>query len=385
MISMNSFFGIEFNILTITGSALAGGGMLILLAYYWGLFSRLAFYKTDKEQAQTDFQPPVSVVICAHNERHNLERYLPEIMSQDYDDFEVVVVNDCSDDDTEELLVELSRLNPALKVVHLRQSLNFFRSKKFPLSMGIKSAKNEVLLLTDADCAPAGRNWISEMIAPYRQSDTEVVLGYGPYRRKPGLLNLLIRFDTLQIAMQYLSYALAGKAYMGVGRNLSYKKSLFLKNKGFISHYNIPSGDDDLFISQVAVKKNCRIVISDASRTFSEAKPYFGAWFRQKRRHLSTGVLYKLSTRFLLGTYVQAQWLFYAGVALLFISGSPWWFPAGFIILRLTNQLIVHRKASQQLGEGNIWMITPFAELFFMVFNPLIVFSNLVSRPYTWK
>jgi glycosyltransferase involved in cell wall biosynthesis len=382
---MESFYGITFDLLTISALSLAGAGLLIQLGYFWGLFSRLALYKRDKNLTAMSPQPPVSVVICAHNERHNLEKNLPEIMAQDYDDFEVVVVNDCSDDETEELLIELSRLNPALKVVHLRQSLNFFRSKKFPLSMGIKSAKNELLLLTDADCAPAGKHWISEMIAPYQQADTEVVLGYGPYRRKPGLLNLLIRFDSLQIAMQYLSMALAGRPYMGVGRNLSYKKSLFLKNKGFTSHYNVPSGDDDIFISQVARKRNTKIVFSEAAKTFSEAKPHFPAWFRQKRRHLSTGTLYKISTKFLLGNFIQSQWLFFVGVALLFISGSPWWLPAAFIALRLINQLIIYRKASLKLGEGKLWMITPFAELFFMLFNPLIVFSNLVSRPYTWK
>lgn len=382
---MESFYGITFDLMTMAGLTLAGLALIIQLGYLWGLFSRLAFYKSNKNQASNNFQPPVSVVICAHNERHNLEKYLPEIMAQDYDDFEVVVVNDCSDDETEELLTELSRLNPSLKVVHLRQSLNFFRSKKFPLSMGIKSAKNDILLLTDADCAPSGRNWISEMIAPYQQSDTEVVLGYGPYRRKPGLLNLLIRFDTLQIAMQYFSFALAGRPYMGVGRNLSYKKTLFLKNKGFTSHYNIPSGDDDLFISQVAKKRNTTIVCSEAAKTFSEAKPYFSAWFRQKRRHLSTGYLYKTSTKFLLGNFIQSQWLFFAGVAILLISRSPWWLPVAFIALRLISQLIIYRKVSLKLGEGNLWVITPFAELFFMVFNPLIAFSNLVSRPYTWK
>ena len=220
---------------------------IVQMCYHWGLFSRLAFHKKDNDSVNYE---PVSVIVCARDAYEYLLDLIPNILSQDYPDFELVIVNDCSQDNTEEYLKDLARFNPKINLVNLTQSLNFFQGKKFPLSMGIKSAKHDLLILTDADCLPNSDQWIKEMVATYRK-DTEIVVGYGPYFERKGLLNKLIRFDTLYIAMQYMSLALAKKPYMGVGRNLSYRKSTFMKNKGFTSHYNIPSGDDDLFISQV--------------------------------------------------------------------------------------------------------------------------------------
>ena len=378
-------FEIELNYLIIIALSLSSLGLLLQLGIYWGLYSRLGWYKQPEIPDRIGLLPPVSVVICAHNERHNLEKNLPDILSQDYDDFEVVVVNDCSDDETEELLTELSRLNPALKIVHLRQSLNFFRSKKFPLSMGIKSARNEILLLTDADCSPVGKKWITEMVRGYQKNDTEVVLGYGPYTKTKSLLNLLIRFDTLQIAMQYLSLALIGRPYMGVGRNLSYHKSLFLKHKGFTAHYNIPSGDDDLFISQVASKKNINIVIREDARMFSMPKQSFSSWITQKRRHLSTSSYYHFLTKFVLGTIIISQWIFYAGIILMLFTAVPWWIAFSLYLIRLITQMIVTKACAGQLGEGKLWLFTLFGDLFFMLFNPALVLTNRIAKPNKWK
>ncbi len=137
--------------------------------------------------------------------------------------------------------------------------------------MGIKSARYETLLLTDADCVPASENWMQLMQDGYRP-ETEIVLGYGGYHPTSSLLNRIIRFETFHAALQYLSYALAGIPYMGVGRNLSYKKDVFLRNKGFSSINQIPGGDDDLFINQVANKHNTAIVIDREAHTLSEAK-----------------------------------------------------------------------------------------------------------------
>ncbi|HPG33135.1 MAG TPA: glycosyltransferase, partial [Lentimicrobium sp.] len=201
--------------------------LLIQLAYFWLIFSRLAFYNSAKRPVN-EAKEPVSVIICAKNEYHNLVRFLPAILEQNYPEFEVVVVNDASDDDTFYLLRELADKNPRLKVINITQNLNFFTGKKFPLSIGIRSAKYDVVLLTDADCYPAGPEWLAGMQAAFT-GKTEIVIGYGPYAPQPGLLNKLIRFDTLMVAVQYMSLALSGMPYMGVGRNLAYHKSLYFK------------------------------------------------------------------------------------------------------------------------------------------------------------
>ncbi len=371
-------------LLTYIVLGIAGSSLLALLIYYWVIFSHISFYKKKKKPDLPYFWPPVSVVISARNEYLNLEKNLPLFFSQEYPDFEIVVVNDCSDDGTDELLTDLARSEPKLNVVHIRQSLNFFHGKKFPLSIGIKSAKHERLLLTDADCSPVSNQWIKSVMTGYHEK-TEVVLGYGAYHKKFGLLNALIRFDTLHIAMQYLSYALAGVPYMGVGRNLSYERRLFYKNKGFTSHYVISSGDDDLFVAQVANKKNTRVVISGESYTYSNSKKNFSSWVRQKRRHFTTSKYYSIGTKFRLGLYAFLPFVFYASSIGLFFLPVHFAIPTALLAFRLINQLIVFGGASVRLGEKSLWLITPFAELFFLFFNPILVITNLFSRQPQWR
>ena len=289
---------------------------VVQMLYYWGVFSRLAFYR--KKASDKSLYRPVSVVISAKNEFLNLQQNLPLILEQEYPDFEVVIVNDCSDDDTDYLLRDLVKRYDKLKVVNITNNVNFFTGKKFPLSMGIKSAKNEFLLLTDADCRPNSKNWIHEMQSNYTDK-TSIVLGYGAYEKKKGFLNKLIRYDSLRIAIEYFSLALSGFPYMGVGRNLSYTKKLFFENKGFTSHYRIKSGDDDLFINQAATSNNTRIEISTDSHTISEPKTNLNDWIKQKKRHLTTGKYYKTKHKFILGLFALSQLLFISGLIVLLV------------------------------------------------------------------
>ncbi len=264
---------------------LFGLAWLIQMVYYWTLYSRLAFYR---EKAKDTGMKPVSVIICAKNEYQNLLHNLPSVLEQDYPDYEVIVVNDASDDDSIELLNSLTRNYKHLRIFDLERNLNFFSGKKFPLSLGIKSARHEVILLTDADCQPSSPHWIKKIMANY-DNQTEIVLGYGTFKKTVGFLNQLIRYDAFLVAMQYLSFALAGSPYMGVGRNLSYKRDLFYRAKGFTSHYKLKSGDDDLFINRAANRGNTRIEISPDAHTISTAKASLVQWILQKRRHYTYG------------------------------------------------------------------------------------------------
>jgi glycosyltransferase involved in cell wall biosynthesis len=232
---------------------------LIQLFYYLYFFIRLAVYKPKpRSVSQTH---PVSVIICARDEAANLAKNLPGALVQQYrTTHEVIVVDDNSFDDTKYLLEEYQRTYRQLQVVQLKQEAKLIPGKKFPLSIGIKTAKHEIVLLTDADCVPASEFWIDKMQETFDEN-TEIVLGYGAYHKKAGLLNKIVRWETFHTALQYFSYALAGKPYMGVGRNLSYKKTIFYRHKGFSAHNNIPSGDDDLFINMAATKKNTKVNI----------------------------------------------------------------------------------------------------------------------------
>lgn len=375
---LTTFVFINFSMIALGIFALA---FLVQFFYYWFFFSRLAFVK---RRLGTEGFEPVSVVVSAHNEAYNLEKNLPLILEQDYPDFEVIVVNDGSHDETDAVLKLLAHKYPHLKVVNVTQSVIFFRSKKFPLSVGIKSAKNEILLLTDADCRPVSNQWIKEMQACY-DKEAEIVLGYGPYEKLPGLLNLLIRYDTFQIAIQYFSFALSGRAYMGVGRNLSYKKSLFFKHKGFINHYHISSGDDDLFINAAATRTNTRIQPNSGSYVFSEPKKTLRSWIIQKRRHFTTGRYYKPKYKSLLGIQALSAVVYYASLAYLLAIQLYWPYILVAHSLRLISRMVLFGYGAKKLNERNLYLLSPLFDAFFTFFNPFLALISIVFKIKKWK
>ena len=354
---------------------------IVQLFYYWAIYWRLGRFRSQT----ANHQPVgVSVVICAHNEYHHLKESLPLILEQDYPDFEVLVVNHSSDDDTRYLLNDLEERYPNLKTIVIKEDLNFFSGKKFPLSIGIKSAMYDLVLLTDADCKPASRDWIRHMQSAFIPN-IEVVLGYGPYYRSPGLLNKLIRFDTAHIAIQYLSYALAGVPYMGVGRNLSYLKQVFYRHNGFISQYRIRSGDDDLFINRVASSLNTAIMVHPGSYTFSDPKQSLGSWITQKKRHLSTSHLYKFQHKLLLGLYAFSLVAFY-GLFIVMMSLNWSVVPVlALFLLRLTSQYVVFSRCLKQLNEKDLLPFIPVFEIMLLLFNAGTWISNLFYKPVRWK
>jgi len=326
----------------------------------------------------------VSVVICAHNEYHHLSVNLPLILEQDYPLYEVVVVDHASDDDTSFLLADLSERYNHLKVVSIQRDLNFFTGKKFPLSIGIKSARYEIILLTDADCRPAGSQWIRLMQEAFT-TGKEIILGYGPYEHRRGLLNALIRFDTLQAAIHYLSFAMSGIPYMGVGRNLAYKKRLFYQQKGFISHYRISSGDDDLFINRVARKNNTGVQRDPGAFTYSEPKLSVGKWFTQKRRHMTTGVHYRFVHKFLLGLFSVTQLVFLVLLAVLLSLKFAWIFVLSVLLLKWVSQYIVFGLCAKRLQEKQLIAWIPLLELVSLLLLAVIIGSNVFVKPRKWK
>ncbi|MEO7524427.1 MAG: glycosyltransferase [Ferruginibacter sp.] len=327
---------------------------------------------------------PVSVIICARDEAKNLTENLPSVLAQDYKTtHEVVLVNDNSFDDSKYILEDFKRENKQLQVVELTQEATGMPGKKFPLSIGIRTAKHEIVLLTDSDCVPASEHWIENMQNAY-DDNTEIVLGYGSFQKTGSLLNKLIRWETFHSALQYFSYALAGVPYMGVGRNLSYKKTVFFRHKGFATHNNIPGGDDDLFINTAATKKNIKINIDKESFTISKPAATWKQWKTQKKRHYTTGKYYKPFHKFLLGLYAVSHFLFYPLLvsACLFYN---WQYALIIFGIRLILQAIVYWKCLHKLGEKDLFPMFLLFDLW-MFFYYFIFAPALVKKPKpTWK
>ena len=354
----------------------------IQVFYYTFFFARLAFYKsTPKINSQTH---AVSVVVCARDEAANLVKNLPGVLVQNYPStHEVVVVNDNSYDESKYILEALKKEFKQMQVVELTQEAKMIPGKKFPLSIGIKTAKHEILLLTDADCVPATENWISSMQHAYND-DTEIVLGYGPYHKKKGFLNKLIRWETFHTAIQYLSYALAGIPYMGVGRNLSYKKAVFFRHKGFSAHNHIVGGDDDLFINAAGNKKNTRINIDKESFTLSEPALSWAQWKKQKQRHYTTSKFYRPLHKFLLALYALVHFLFYPLVittAIFFI----WQWALIVLGIKWLLQGIVFYNMMKKLGEKDLFGLFIFFDIWMFVYYLIFAPALLKKQKPTWK
>jgi glycosyltransferase involved in cell wall biosynthesis len=345
-------------------------------------FLRLAFYKP---KAKNTFQThPVSVIICSRDEAANLVKNLPGALVQEYrTSHEVIVVNDNSLDESKYILEEFQRTFKQLHVIELKQEARFIPGKKYPLSVGIKTAKYEIVLLTDADCVPASEYWIQKMQEMFTDG-IEIVLGYGSLHKKKGFFNKLVRWETFHTALQYLSYAESGLAYMGVGRNLSYKKEVFFRHKGFSAHNHVPGGDDDLFINKATTKKNTTLAIDKDAFTLSEPPTSWNQWFRQKNRHYTTSKYYKGIHKFLLGLYAFSLFLFYPlFIVSLFLF--DWRIVLGVFGLRLIIQGIVIFKTTRKLNEKDLFPWFVFFDVW-MFFYYLIFASALFKKPHqNWK
>lgn len=354
----------------------------IQIFYYLGIFSRFAF---PKIQPNNPKKVPVSIIVCAKNEEENVKKLVPLLLEQNYPDFQIVLINDASSDNTLELFEEYEKQHKNIKLVNVVNNEAFWGNKKYALTLGIKAAKNEYFLFIDADCVPNSKEWISEMTSHFSQTKT-IVLGYGAYEKiKGSFLNKLIRFETMLTAVQYFSWTKVGKPYMGVGRNMAYKREEFFKTNGFINHMKVRSGDDNLFINEASNSKNTAICFSKKSFTYSVPKMTFKDWFLQKRRHFATAEHYKLFDRFQLGLFYFSQLWFVILAVFLLAIGYNWMVITSIIGFRYLVTWLVLGFSSKKLNEKDTVYFYPIIEII-LIFTQLNVFlSNIFSKPVHWK
>jgi len=334
----------------------------------------LAFFKA--KSPEKEITAATSVIICAKNEAENLKKFLPGILTQNYPDYKVIVVNDCSEDDTEMVLATLKTKYTNLYYTNIPLDRKFSHGKKLALTIGIKAATSKYLVLTDADCRVTGPNWLREIMQGFGHPGTELVLGFSPYEKSKGFTNLLTRYDTFYTAIQYLGFALSGKPYMGVGRNLAYKKELFIKNKGLQSHLHIASGDDDLFVRDTATKNNTTVVINYDAQTISIPPTSLRQWKEQKSRHLTTSGQYKNNIKWRLAMEPVCRLIFWGISIGLIIFNTFVWIAAGAILIKTGTQLFLWGRVSRQLNQPKINR----AVILFEWLHPLILLWALTGN-----
>ncbi len=357
---------------------LAFSGIQVLyLAVYLRVFVK---QRSDKKKLFV----PVSVVVCAHDEEQNLRELIPVLLQQDYHDFEIIVVEDRSNDESFDYLHEVSTQYNRVRLVSVKNKPEHVNGKKFALTLGIKAAKNDWILLTDADCYPRSTQWIKEMSGRFSE-ETDIVLGYSPYIRSSGFLNSFIRYEGLTAAIHYMGMAMLGKPYMGVGRNLAYRKNVFLNNKGFRSHLSLTGGDDDLFINEVSNSNNTKQCMGADSIVYSKPKTTWSDYYYQKLRHLSVGKHYKMADKWRLGIFNFTLIGFWLLIIPVLLNSSMIYVPLGAILLRLILLVVLTSTASRKLGDAFEAWKAPFLDFIFSIYYLVIGLVALRTNKIRWK
>ncbi len=378
------FTNVLNNTTTLVLLVLLGVTFIVLSLYYGLIFLRVACYKNKKiptpdEVSNGDF-PSVSVVIVAHNEAEFLKESLPYLLEQDYPDYEVVVVDYTSHDDTPFVLRVCSENYPILKPVSFPEDVNMFRGKKYPLSIGIKSATKDVILLTEPDCVPKDFSWIREMMCGYMRG-ASMVMGYGLVKQERGLLNALQQYENLSFTASYVGMTIMGNPYTATGRNLSYRRDFFFSRGGFISHYSIPDGADDLFVNQNANKSNCAFVLQPGAAVEREAHRTFGMWHLERKSRYSTRHCYSIADKFRLAIYPLALAGFYAILTVLLCKALfPWQLLVALLVVKIAWQSVSTTLLAKRFTVKKIQFFSFFFELYFLIANTILYLITLRKK-----
>ena len=362
---------------------------LVYLCIYYGLYHfRTGRYglkpkkgASDTETGGQDKLPAVSVVLTARNDATWLRENLVYLLEQDYPNFEVVVVDYLSQDDTPYVLKLLKDYYPHLKIVPFKEDVNLFQGKKYPLSIGIKSAKNDILMLADPDCTPKNLHWLRGMVRGYKDKKTKIVLGYCGVKRTKTLIGTLQQYDALNYGASYLGSAILGHPYTGSGRNLSYRRSFFFKKGAFISHYDVADGSDDLFVYQNADKKNTRVCIESDACLTTEPKKSFAAWHDERRHRVATRNRHSTISRLHEDLPYMANIAFYAASVLLLLRGTLPWMPvATVVILKWAWQIFCFSRLTKRFDGGHVHLAAPLLEIYFIIANTILILLPLPNN-----
>ena len=374
----------DFNLfLTDTYSIALAAWMLaavIYLCLYYGLYHmRVGNHKGA--EGGTEELPPVSVVLTARNDAAWLKENLVYLLEQDYPDFEVVVVDYLSRDDTQFVLKLLRDYYPHLKVVPFKEDVNLFQGKKYPLSIGIKSAAHDILMLADPDCTPKNLLWLRGMVRGYKKKGTQIVLGYCGVKRSKTLLGCLQQYDALSYGARYLGSALMGHPYTGSGRNLSYRRSFFFKQGAFISHYDVADGSDDLFVYQNANRDNTAVCINADACLTAEPKKSFAAWHEERRHRVGTRNRHSFGGRLHESLPAVANVVLAAVAVLLLLRGTlPWVVVAAAVAVKWAWQIVCFSRLTKRFDGGLVHLAAPLLEIYFIIADTILILLPLPSN-----
>jgi glycosyltransferase involved in cell wall biosynthesis len=354
----------------------------VINCLYFIYFSKAAFCQVASPTLGTQ---PTSIIVCAKNEQEQIKRLVPKLLQQQHPDFEIILVNDASNDNTLEIMEEYAASHAHVHLVNVVNNENFWANKKYALTLGIKKASNDLLVFIDADCRPSSTQWLAAMAGPVNEN-VEIVIGYSGYKNiKKSLLNAIIRFETVWSALQYIGSSLRNNPYMGVGRNLAYTSHIFYSNAGFMSHMNVMGGDDDLFVNEAATSTNTAVNLHPETFTTSEPKTSWKSWWHQKRRHTAVAKHYKRKHKWMLGGFYLTELLFISTAVITASFGEFWPGIVGLIVVRYILVMVIVGRGLSRFRESGLIPYIPLLEILLIIAQLGLFFHNSSSRPTQWK
>lgn len=343
--------------------------LIIQLGYAFGVYNQLhRNFKKQKEKKQSDDFPPLSVIIVTKDSGKALKENLPLILEQDYPQFEVIVINDKSAGEDENILKLLGNNYHHLYYSFIPETARYISRKKLGIAMGIKASRYEWIVVTEPQCKPMSNQWLKNLAAHF-SPETDIVLGYSNYIQNKEKFARHIRLDSMFQAMRYLGRAASGHPYMGIGRNLAYRKSLYLSHKGFTTQLNLQRGDDDLFINAVTHAQNTKVALSPESFIRIPVPSYKRVWFEDKVNALVTGHYYRGNARIFnsIETWTCALFHLLTLTGLIYCILNRAWIETGIIgagwLIRFVSYMTVMKQTSNDLQEDFCCSL-PFYDLF---------------------
>lgn len=382
MLDFSAIFANPFEVVVTAVIAIT---FILLSLYYAFFYLRVARYRMSKTNGYVRSETPsatpsVSIVLTAHNDSEWLKESLVYLLEQDYPNYEVVVVNYVSQDDTKFVLKLCAENYPHLRVVNFPEDVNMFQGKKYPLSLGIKSARNDIIICTNPECVPKSFSWVSEIVCEFSPS-TNIVLGYSGIKQEKGLFNALQQYNNVTRYARVFGAALMGAPYTGNGHNLAYRRSFFFESQGFISHYSEPEGADDLFVNKNATKKNTAVALHPDSFMITDPEKSCKGWMRKRKRRFAPLYMHSTGELILRSIYPLSLLLFYAAVVIALVFKCFYWqIPVLVLLLKWVWQCLSIKPLFDRFGVKRIFCFAPFLELYFLFTDTILSTISLIRR-----
>lgn len=386
----------NFNVGFLFCIAIAVAFCLQIIIVIWRVRRVTAVTKAHKKSQldsgdYTDHVPAVTIVIYARNEGQNLCQNLPYFLNQQYSNYDVVVVDDASEDNTAEILSEAMVHYKNLHKTFVPREAHNVSRRKLSIMLGIKAASGEIIVVTNGNCCPQSDQWLPKLIRNFT-SETEVVLGYSypNYANDKAFGNLFRAFDYLNESAQYLASALHQHPYRGTNCNIAFRKDTFFKNKGFSHSMNLNYGDDDIFVNEITNSTNTQVELSSDSQMSVHYNMPHKAYHEHKLRHdFNAKYLPRMpfvSTKFIL----LCNYAFFAALAIALtcdifsIVGVT--AVALLAIISWTVHGILSNKLAKALHGKAIIALLPIFALWKPIHSVIYYFNGKATRKhnYTW-